>query len=157
MKYEENSAKRRAFCRAYLETMDPAAAAERCGIGDGYAALESKTTQRMLQRMRALGGDVRREDVVRKLCALAFAPVNDAIRLAYLDEPGEAAVERLDLSPVAEFRRNSAGSIEVKFIDRVKALGTLYDLIGGTDDGEAAADFLRALEAAEEENGTWRG
>ena len=70
----------------------------------GYAALESKTVQRTLQRMRAVGGDVRREDVIRRLCALAFAPVNDAIRLAYLDDPGEAAVARLDLSPVAEFR-----------------------------------------------------
>lgn len=148
MKSEDIGAKKRAFCRAYLETMDPAVAAGRSGIADGYAALESKTVQRTLQRMRAVGGDVRREDVIRRLCALAFAPVNDAIRLAYLDDPGEAAVARLDLSPVAEFRRNSAGSVEVRFVDRIKALDTLYGLLGGAD-GDEAADFLRALETAE--------
>ena len=156
MKNQDGGTKKRAFCRAFLETMDPSAAAKRCGITDGYAMLESKTVQRTLQKMRALGGDVRREDVVRRLCELAFAPANDAIRLAYLDAPGEEAVGQLNLSSVAEFKRNSAGSVEVKLIDRVKALSTLYDLLGGADDGEAAAEFLRALEGAEEESGPWR-
>lgn len=143
----ERAVKRRAFCRAYLETMDPDAAAARCGIEDGDAVLERPITKRELDAMRALRGDVRREDVIRRLAQLAFAPANDAVRLAFLDEPCEDAVRRLDLTAVAECRRNSAGSVELKLIDRVKALTALWEILGTGGENAAAEAFFRALAA----------
>lgn len=55
---------------------------------------------------------------------------------------------------VAEFKRNGNGTVEVKFVDRVKALSALYDMLGGGDADEAA-EFLQALEQAGEED-DWR-
>ena len=45
--------------------------------------------------------------------------------------------------------------MEIKFVDRVKALGTLYEMLGGGDENEAA-EFLQALEQAGEEREPWR-
>jgi hypothetical protein len=45
--------------------------------------------------------------------------------------------------------------VEVKFVDRVKALSALYDMLGGGDADEAA-EFLQALEQAGEEKDDWR-
>ena len=44
---------------------------------------------------------------------------------------------------------------DVKFVDRVKALSALYDMLGGGDADEAA-EFLQALEQAGEEKDDWR-
>ena len=46
-------------------------------------------------------------------------------------------------------------TVEVKFVDRVKALSALYDMLGGGDADEAA-EFLQALEQAGEEKDDWR-
>ena len=85
-----------AFCRKYLQCMDPDQAAAMAGCADGYAVLETKMVRRRLERMReAAAGQVHREDVVRRLAQLAFGRVNDAARLALHSE--EADLETLDL------------------------------------------------------------
>ena len=88
--------------------------------------------------------EVRREDVVEALKEIAFGRVNRGVELAYLD-----------LSTVAEFKRGANGAVEIKFVDRVKALGALYEMLGGGDENEAA-EFLQALEQAGEEREPWR-
>jgi len=141
--------RRRAFCRAYLRTMNEQAAARECGETDGPGMLARGTVRRELEQLRESRADVRREDVIRRLTELAFAPANDAVRLAYLGEPTEETVRMLNLSAVAEFKRNSAGSVELKLIDRVKALDALYRLLDGGSEGSEA--LLRALEEDDEE------
>ena len=54
----------------------------------------------------------------------------------------------MDLWGVSEFKVNSVGSVEVKFADRVKAIGLLLECAGGGEDGMSA--LLNALEAGEE-------
>ena len=54
----------------------------------------------------------------------------------------------MDLWGVSEFKVNSAGAVEVKFTDRVKAIGLLLDCIGGGEEGLNA--LLEALEGSEE-------
>ena len=92
-----------------------------------------------------------REDVIEALAGFAFGGANRAVELAYLERPTPQAIRRMDLSAVTEFRRNANGSVEMKFIDRVKALGALYEMLGsgGGDETEA---FFRALEEAGEED-----
>lgn len=68
-----------------------------------------------------------REAVLREIERLARSRVNDAVRLAFLREDQLGELERLELSAVTEFKRNSNGTIELKFIDRVAVLQWLAD------------------------------
>ena len=141
------------FCRAFLRSMDPERAAAESGRNDGFSALERQGTQERLERMRSsAASQIRKEDVIRRLAQLAFGRVNDAVKLAL--RPAEAEPERLELSAVSEFKVTDKG-VEVKLIDRVRALETLCGLLDS--DGEGGAEELyRALEdAAGQLEGGW--
>lgn len=95
-----------------------------------------------------------REDVIAALSKLAFGRVNRGVELAYLEAATPQRIRQMDLSAVAEFKRNSNGTVEVKFIDRVKALTALYEMLGGSEDGDETDAFFRALEEAAGEEET---
>ena len=135
----------RDFCAAYLKTMDPERAAEACGCRDGFAMLARKAVRRRLEMMRNAAEGPVREDAVRRLAQLAFGRANDAVRLAL--KPGEADPDALDLSAVAELKVTDKGGVEVKLVDRVRALGALCELLGNGG-GNGAEDLYRALEDA---------
>ena len=136
----------RKFCAAYLRTMDPEQAAEAAGREDGFAALALKSVRRRLERMRgAAAGELRREDALRRLAQLAFGRANDAARLALA--PKEVDPGELDLSAVAELKVTDKGGVEVKLVDRVRALETLCGLLG-ENGGGGAEELYRALEDA---------
>ena len=90
--------------------------------------------------------DADRETLVDALRKVALSRPNDAIALA--QEPKDTYVGDLDLWCVSEFKLNSAGSVEIKFVDRVKAISLLLDCVGGGEDGMGA--LLEALEEGEE-------
>ena len=120
------------FCRAYLRTMDPERAAAEIGRKDGYAMLAKRATRQKLERMRCdAAAQLKREDVLRQLARLAFGRVDDAVRLALCR--GELDTESLELSAVSELRVTEKG-VEVKLVDRVRALESLWRLL---DTGEA--------------------
>ena len=96
-------------------------------------------------RQRILAGELRREDVTRRLAELAFGKANDCVRLALEDEP---ELSRLDLSLLSEVKRNEKGTVEIKLIDRLKALEQLALAAGEDKDG--AQEFLRALQESGE-------
>ena len=73
---------------------------------------------------------------------MALARANDAVKLAYCQEPTEDEIRRLDLGAVAEFRRSNLGSVE-------KALQALAGMLEG--EGCEAEEFFRAMVQAEEE------
>lgn len=99
--------------------------------------------------------ELRREDVIEALRKIAFCRPNAAIELAYLEKPSRSAIRAFDLGAVAEFRRKSDGSVEIKFVDRVKALDALYLLLGGGENDGDTNEFLRALEEIGEESTPW--
>lgn len=142
------------FCRAYLRTMDPERAADASGKKDGFACLAEETVQSRLEQMReSAAGQLRREDVLRRLAQLAFGQVNDGVRLALLGR--EAETEGMDLSAVSEIRVTDKGGVEVKFLDRVRALETLCGLLE-SNGGQGATELFRALSAVgDEEEGGW--
>ena len=86
-------------------------------------------------------GEVRKTDVVRRMAELAFGKANDCVRLALEDEP---PVDELDLSLLSEVKRNEKGTVEVKLIDRLRALEQLAQAAGQSG-GEMDA-FLQALQ-----------
>lgn len=139
-----------AFCRRYLQCLDPEQAAERAGCGDGFSLLELKNVRKRLDRMReSSAGQIRREDAVRRLAQLAFGRVNDAARLAL--HSADADIAALDLSAVAELKVTDKGGVEIKLIDRVRALETLCRLMEGT--AESTGELCQALADAACEGG----
>lgn len=141
------------FCRVYLRTMDPERAAQAIGRQNGFSLLGKKSMQAALEEMRVnAAAQIRREDVIRRLARLAFGGAEDALRLAL--EPRSGDLEQLDLSAVAEFKVTDKG-VEMKMVDRVRALESLYNLLDAGDDG-GAEELYRALEdAAEQMEGRW--
>ena len=106
--------------------------------------MDRKTGDKAL-RERIRDGRVSRSDVTRRLAELAFGKANDCVRLALEDDP---QLGRLDLSLLSEVKRNDKGTVEIKLIDRLRALEQLAQVAGeDTQDLEA---FLQALQGEQE-------
>ena len=97
-------------------------------------------------RDRIQSGKVSREDVTRRLAELAFGKANDCVRLALEDDP---KLGRLDLSLLSEVKRNDKGTVEIKLIDRLRALEQLAQV--AEDRNEDLESFLQALQGGGEE------
>ena len=105
----------------------------------GRGDMDRKTGEKQL-RERIKSGKISRQDVTRRLAELAFGKANDCVRLALEDEP---ELGKLDLSLLSEVKRNDKGTVEIKLIDRLRALEQLAEVAGeGSEDLEL---FLRAL------------
>ncbi len=98
----------------------------------------SKDTE-LKKRIRE--GQISREDVVRRLAELAFGRANDCVKLVLDDN---AILDKLDLSLLSEVKRNDKGTVEVRLIDRLRALEQLQVLAKET--GSDVEAFLRALQ-----------
>ena len=106
--------------------------------------MDRKTGEQAL-RERIRNGKISRSDVTRRLAELAFGKANDCVRLALEDDPN---LGRLGLSLLSEVKRNDKGTVEIKLIDRLRALEQLAQVAGeDTQDLEA---FLQALQGEAE-------
>ena len=101
--------------------------------------MDRKTGEKAL-RERIRTGKVSKEDVTRRLAELAFGKANDCVRLALEDQP---ELGKLDLSLLSEVKRNDKGTVEIKLIDRLRALEQLAEVAG--ENGEELERFLQAL------------
>ena len=117
-----------------------------CFMGAGVKGREemAEESSNMALKKRIRAGKVTREDVTRRLAELAFGKANDCVRLALEDDP---QLGRLDLSLLSEVKRNDKGTVEIKLIDRLKALEQLAAVAG--DDGGEMEQFLAALRGEE--------
>jgi len=97
-------------------------------------------------KQRIKSGEIRRQDVTRRLAELAFGNANDCVKLA-LEE--NLSLDDLDLSLLSEVKRNDKGTVEIKLIDRLKALEQLA-LTAGEEKTDVDA-FLQALQGGEGE------
>ena len=94
-------------------------------------------------RYRIRAGQIQRRDVTRRLAELAFGKANDCVRLALEDDP---LLDKLDLSLLSEVKRNDKGTVEIKLIDRLRALEQLA-LVAE----EEKTDLESLLQALQEE------
>ena len=92
-------------------------------------------------KKRIRSGQVSREDVVRRLAELAFGRANDCVKLVL--EEG-TSLDKLDLSLLSEVKRNDKGTVEVRLIDRLRALEQLQLL--AKENGSDVEAFLMALQ-----------
>ena len=111
----------------------------------GREAMDRKTGEKAL-RERIRSGHVSRTDVTRRLAELAFGKANDCVRLALEDDP---KLGKLDLSLLSEVKRNEKGTVEIKLIDRLRALEQLAAV--AESNGEDLEQFLKALQGGGEE------
>ena len=95
-------------------------------------------------KQRSRAGKLTRADVARKLAELAYGRANDCATLVL--DPG-ADAGKLDLSLLSEVKRSEKGAVEVKLLDRLKALEMLTALT--EEGGEGLEEFLRALNREE--------
>ena len=102
--------------------------------------MEAKKVEKSL-RTRIRSGEVRRQDVTRRLAELAFGKANDCVRLALEDAP---SLDKLDLSLLSEVKRNDKGTVEIKLIDRLRALEQLAEV--AEEDQNDMEGFLQALQ-----------
>ena len=116
------------------------------GVGlKGREAMDRKTGEKAL-RERIRDGNISRADVTRRLAELAFGKANDCVRLALEHDP---KLGKLDLSLLSEVKRNDKGTVEIKLIDRLRALEQLAQL--AQSNGEDLEEFLKALQGGGEE------
>ncbi len=106
--------------------------------------MDRKTGEKEL-RERIRTGKISREDVTRRLAELAFGRANDCVRLALEDDP---KLGKLDLSLLSEVKRNDKGTVEIKLIDRLRALEQLAAV--AEDGGNDLEQFLNVLQGGGE-------
>lgn len=106
--------------------------------------MEAKKEEQSL-RSRIREGNIQRRDVTRRLAELAFGKANDCVRLALENEP---RLDRLDLSLLSEVKRNDKGTVEIKLIDRLRALEQLA--LVAEEENSDLDSFLQALQGREE-------
>ena len=92
-------------------------------------------------RKRIRSGTVKQADVARRLAELAFGRANDGVKL--VREEG-AELESLDLSLLTEVKRSDKGAVEVRLVDRLRALEQLSLL--AEKEGSDLETFLRAMQ-----------
>ena len=95
-------------------------------------------------KKRIRSGKLLQEDVARRLAELAFGQANDCVRLVLEQEP---SLTKLDLSLLSEVKRSEKGAVEVKLIDRLRALEQLSKMTG--TEAEDMESFLLALQGGE--------
>lgn len=135
---------KRRFATAYLRCFDADAAAEAIGRCDGVRLLSTPAVRRELSLQRGQC-DICRADVLRRLAQLAFGRANDCVKLVLMEMPDYDA---LDLSLLSEVKRNDKGTIEVKLVDRIRALEQLLN--AGTEQTGCAEAFFAAAEDVDE-------
>jgi hypothetical protein len=82
---------------------------------------------------------------------------NDVAKLAFLEaENAEEKMEQMDLTELVELKRSEKGAVEVKLVDRLRALELLLEWTEekGEDSGRDAAALYDALEASAGEQRT---
>ena len=97
-------------------------------------------------KKRIKEGQIQRDDVVRRLAELAVGRANDCIKLVMSSDP---PMDKLDLSLLSEVKRSEKGAVEVRLIDRLRALEQLALL--AQENGQDLEQFLKALQPEGEE------
>lgn len=85
-----------------------------------------------------------RQELTAYLRKLAKWKNNDVVKLAFLEAEDGEQVDKLDLTGVTELKRNANGTFEARFVDKVRVLAMLRELMDEQRDGELEA-FLDGL------------
>ncbi len=157
MKKKKLTEREMLFCRYFIRTQTPREAA----LLAGYTPLFAKKKADFLAESPLIRAEINRvkkeEDkysslkarVTSGLLRASLGDIGDAVKLlAMSDEEILSKGEKLDLFSVSEIKRPKGGGMEIKFIDRVKALSALMELCDEDGGFYDESGFLSALEAS---------
>ncbi len=119
-----------------------------------HAGAERDPTEAGADALRCGGAAEAGGHVLRQLAKLAFGGAEDAVRLALAR--GETEPEGLELSAVSELRVTEKG-VEVKLVDRVRALETLWQLWEQADGPAGGCAASGADGAGRRKREDWNG
>lgn len=88
-------------------------------------------------------GKLTRADVARRLAELAFGKANDCVQLVLGENE---KIDGLDLSLLTELKRNDKGTLELRLVDRLRALELLANL--AENEGTDLESFLQAMQGS---------
>ena len=94
-------------------------------------------------------GEMGQEELLEYLRRLVEWRNNDVVKLALLGSEDAPKVEELDLSGVVELKRNANGTFEAKFVDKVRVLAMIRELMEERRDGDLG-QFLDGLYGPED-------
>ena len=89
-----------------------------------------------------------RQRIISDLRRLANSKANDAVKLAYLTQEDAGQIDGLDLRALAEFKRGANGAVEIKLVDRLRAL-ELLDRLSQREEDQTLDSFLDGLRGEE--------
>lgn len=101
--------------------------------------------------MRMMSAEEQRAEMLERLKKLADRRVNDAVKLAFLNEETAEQVDKLDLAGLVELKRTDK-SFEARFVDQMKVLEMMRELMERSD-AKAAEEFFQALGSAAGKDG----
>lgn len=91
----------------------------------------------------------RRELVLNELQKLAERKNNDVVKLAFLEREDLELMDGLDLTGLTELRRNANGTFEARFVDQVRVLEMMKELVEQEQNG-ALEEFLEQFKGGGE-------
>ena len=94
-------------------------------------------------------GEMGQEELLAYLRKLVEWRNHDVVKLALLGPEDGPKVEDLDLDGVVELKRNANGTFEAKFVDKVRVLAMIRELMEERRDG-ALGEFLDGLYGPED-------
>ena len=94
-------------------------------------------------------GEMGQEELLEYLRRLVEWKNNDVVKLARVGPEDGPQVDGLDLSGVVELKRNANGAFEAKFVDKVRVLAMIRELMEERRDG-ALGEFLDGLYGPED-------
>ena len=119
------------YVQKFAECGNPYEAAVFAGAKRGFEAAAEGVRQMFSATVRTAAERLREKQAVcpaeQGLRRLAFGRINDAARLAFAEDITPEMLENADLSNVQEIKIGK-GTVEIKFVDRLKALDMLGSL-----------------------------
>ena len=86
------------------------------------------------------------KDVIAILKRIAFNPLQDSINLLFLNEDdAKEKISELDLFCVSEIKKPKDGSLEIKFMDRYRALEKLLEISNSDNGAQTLQSLYKAL------------
>lgn len=143
--------KEKEFCEFYCLTENPREAAFKAGYKlfpekKALALLRSEAVKNYIAKLKKEGQNSAKEDFKTGLRRIAFGSYADAVKLIFSETPDVSQIEELDLFNIAEIKRPKGGGLEIKFLDRFKALEKLSQIEERSEDA-SFSPFYEALKS----------
>ena len=145
--------KEKLFCQYYTAYPIQKEAAIKAGYAENIAEKKASkllNKSEIQQEIKKRKSEIDNQQLVHwattALKRIIFNTPNDAILLALKNEQlSETQIENLSLFQISEFKKFKDGSLEIKFVDKLKAISSIIEIAANVKTSNEANSFLSAL------------